>query len=113
MSLESLLSLRKQGHAPTAVWVIVGDAPAWLPDTPDCIVVKPGQTPERMDWRPVVGMHVDLFELGNHSGLMDRVGSAVEAAQARSCGIACRDGAFGTNPAHEQVLKRIFRTLTQ
>jgi len=113
MSLESLMKLRTQGYAPTAVWVIVGDSPVWLPDTPDHIFVKPTDTPERMDWRPVVGMHVDLFELGDNRELMDRVGAAVEAAQARSCGIACKDGAFGASPAHEQVLKRIFRTLTQ
>lgn len=113
MSLESLVKLRTQGHAPTAVWVIVGDSPSWLPDTPSHIFVRPTDTPERMDWRAVVGMHVDLFEMGKYRELLDRVGKAVDAAQVKSCGIACKDGAFGLSKQHEAVLKQIFMALNQ
>lgn len=112
MSLESLSALRsKRRLAPDAVWVLVGDVPAWLDDaSPDTVKIRPGC--RDFDFRPLIGLHVDVFELGDHLDLLERTLKALEAAKPKSQGLACLAGVAGLNEAHERVLRESKRMMT-
>lgn len=111
MSLESLKKLRIAGYTPSFMQVLVGNIPAWWVDGTDSVTVRPGQSPEAMDWRPVVGLHVDIFELGSHADLLERTGKAVDKSKGRIAGLA-RKGLFvGVNPAHERTLKKMWELI--
>lgn len=109
MSLETLSRLRSSGSAPAAIWVVVGDCPASIRDMPDTIAVP--ANPGSMDWRPVVGLHVDIFDLSNDDMLLLRTMDAIEAAQPKAIGVACNQGVLGLSEQHERVMTRIWRHL--
>ncbi len=109
MSLEALLNLRKQRMTPAVVWVVVGDCPKRLIGAPDCIAVT--AKPESLDWRPVVGLHVDVFDLSGDPLLLDRTLGAIEAANPKGVGVACDEGVVGLNDEHEFTLRAIRRHL--
>jgi len=106
MSLESLRSLRRQGHRPGVVWVIVGNAPAWLDDGADTVTVRPGANPRFMDLRPLVGLDVDIIELARDDALMASTMDAVEAADARVIGVVGSAGVTARSTGHERVLQK-------
>ena len=99
MSLQSLIELRKSGSVPGAVWVIVGNTPKWLPDSPDYIVVNPNNIPT--DFRALVGLHVDVFELFDADidkiWRLEALYDAIEASKPKSVGLANADGFSGLN----------------
>lgn len=110
MSLQSLIKLRiQQRMAPDAVWVLVGNVPAWMEDTPATVMVRPGCL--NFDFRALIGLHVDVFELGNHWNLLDKVMTALELAPPKSRGLACLAGVAGLNPAHELFLDKAHRMM--
>lgn len=109
MSLNTLAQLRARGAAPAAIWVVVGDCPDNIKDLPDTIAVK--DSPEKMDWRPVFGLHVDIFDLQKDEMLLLRTMDAVEAAKPNCIGIACDAGVHGLSEQHERVLWKIWRRL--
>jgi hypothetical protein len=110
MSISNLIELRtKTRQAPDAVWVLVGDVPAWVEDLPDTVIVKPGHS--NFDFRALIGLHVDVIEVGNHGSLIGRVFEAVEAAKPKSRGLACLAGVAGLNEAHERVLTEAQRMM--
>ena len=109
MSLQSLIELRKSGSVPNAVWVIVGKPPKWLPDSPDYIVVGPNDT--NTDFRALVGLHVDVFDLGNQECHLNAICDAIDASKPKTNGIACSDGFSGLNAAHESMLRRTWELL--
>ena len=106
---EWLLTLRRRGIAPPGVWVYVGTPPKWVAESPDVIVVC--SNPRAIDWRPVVGLHVDVVEVGDQGALFFQTVNAAEAGKPRSIGVACRAGVAGLNEAHEQLLKKLQRQL--
>lgn len=111
MSIEQLINLRtKQRLAPPAVWVLVGDIPVWVEDAPDTVTIKPGCTD--FDFRALIGLHVDVFELGDHYRLMGAVFEAVERAKPKSRGLACLAGVAGLNAEHERILSESKRMLS-
>lgn len=111
MSLEALLNLRRKRLTPVVVWVVVGDCPKRLIGSPDCIAVP--ASPEAMDWRPVVGLHVDVFDLSGDPILLDRTLGAIEAAGPKGVGVACDEGVVGLTDEHEFTLRSIRRHLAR
>ena len=109
MSLETLTKLRKSGGKPAALWVVVGNCPQSIRALPDTIAVD--EKPDAMDWRPVVGLHVDVFDLSNDPMLLLRTMDAIEAAQPKCIGVACNEGVLGLSEQHERVMTRIWRHL--
>ena len=109
MSLQSLIDLRLSGSAPSSVWVIVGKRPAWLPDSPDYIEIGPND--KTTDFRALVGLHVDVFDLGNRECHLNAILGAIGASKPKSNGIACPEGVSGLNARHESMLKRTLELL--
>ncbi|RZI59323.1 MAG: hypothetical protein EOP14_04310 [Pseudomonas sp.] len=110
MSIQALLKLRKEaGKVPPAVWVVIGQVPARLKDLPDCIHVSFGSFPE--DWRPIVGLHVDVFDLANSDYLLSKTLEAIDAAKPKSVAVASHHGVMGLSDQHETVMRRIWRHL--
>ena len=109
MSLESLAQMRSTGAAPAAVWVVVGSCPDSIKSLPDTVYVK--SKPAAMDWRPVFGLHVDVFDMGNDNTLLDETIGAIEAAFPKAVGVACSAGVVGLSDQHEFILKSIRRHL--
>lgn len=112
MSLQDLTYLRTRGKVPTMVWVVVGDRPRMQMDGPDMVVIRPVDDVKRMDFRPLIGLHVDLFECGNHPELFDETAKSIDAARPKSTGYARNaKSVSGVNDAHEAVLKRAWEFL--
>jgi hypothetical protein len=109
MSIEALMKLRVQGGTPPSVWVVVGDCPDRLIELPDCIRVS--AKPAAMDWRAVIGLHVSVFDIGDHPELLDETLDAIDAAEPEAISVACDHGVCGLNHDHEMVLHRIRRHL--
>jgi hypothetical protein len=109
MSLQSLSRLRVQGGAPKAIWVVVGNCPESIRDLPDTIAVT--EKPSAMDWRPVVGLHVDVFDLSNDNTLLGETIDAIEKASPKAVGVACDAGTVGLTQDHEFTLNAIRRHL--
>ena len=109
MSLESLAKLRRSGSKPAALWVVVGNCPNSIRELPDTIAVD--EKPGSMDWRPVMGLHVDIFDLSGDSWLLCQTMDAIEAAQPKCIGVACDAGVLGLSEQHERVMTRIWRHL--
>lgn len=104
MSLEALAQMRSKGQAPVAVWVTVGPC-SW----PGCIAVT--ESPERMDWRPVVGLHVDVFDVAGNPELLNRTIDAIDTGYPQAVSVACSAGVVGLTPKHEETLHSIWRHL--
>lgn len=109
MSLASLTALRATGRAPAAIWVVVGSCPDSIKSMPDTIAVA--AKPAAMDWRPVVGLHVDIFDLSDDPMLLLGTMDAIEAAGPKAIGVACAEGVMGLSEQHERVMTRIWRHL--
>jgi hypothetical protein len=109
MSLQSLARLRVQGGAPKAIWVVVGNCPESIRDLPDTIAVT--EKPAAMDWRPVVGLHVDVLDLSKDQSLLFQTIEAIEQASPKALGVACDLDVVGLSDQHEFTLKAIWRHL--
>lgn len=111
MSLQSLIELRQSGQVPHAVWVLIGSRPKWMPDSPNIVTIDARQNPLSIDFRPLVGLHVDVFELCNDDAFCERIERAIDAAKPKSSGLATRHGFSGVNDAHVDVLRRAWEIL--
>lgn len=111
MSLQDLIHLRMSGKVPAAVWVIVGDRPRMPIDGPDVVHIAAHEDARRLDLRPLIGLHVDLFENGDHPELFEATALAVDAAKPNSTGLASKGRACGVNDEHEAVLRRTWELL--
>ena len=105
MSLQSLTKLRiEKRRAPPIVWVLVGNIPKWIEEhSPDMVAIRPGATD--FDFRALIGLHVDVFELGDHCALLEKTLTALDSVHPKSRGLACLCGVAGTSPEHERILK--------
>jgi hypothetical protein len=113
MSLGSLLALRKARMTPTGIWVLIGTPPKWFEDAEDTIVIRPTDKPRSMDFRAIVGLHVDVIELeDNHRQTNDAL-NQIEDANPKSQGFACSYGVAGLNEKHERALSAMHRILTK
>jgi hypothetical protein len=104
MSLDSLKKLRVDGYKPKAVHVLVGDFPLWANSETDTVCVK---FVKGMDLRPLVGLPVSIFQLGDCDALLTEVINAVEAAKPESLAVASNHGMVGLSPEHERILDRL------
>ena len=111
MSLQDLTYLRISGKVPTAVWVVVGDRPRLTLNGPDIVTISPKDDVRRMDFRPLIGLHVDVFENGDYPELFNAAASAIDAAKPKATGLARRGMASGINDHHEAVLRRTWEAL--
>ena len=108
MTMQNLIDLRLSGKVPPAVWVVVGDKPKTTIAGLECLIhVNPLDDVRRLDFRPLVGLHVDVFEHGDHASLLDTAILAIDAAKPKSTGLACKAGICGLNESHERVLRRV------
>lgn len=104
-----LARLRRNGYSPVSVFVFVGKPPKSVEPGPDVIVVE--RNPRAIDWRPLIGLHVDVVEVGDQGDLYRETVQCAETGKPRSIGLLCRDGIAGLNPDHEQLLTRLRRQL--
>ena len=104
-----LARLRRNGYSPVSVFVFVGKPPKSVEPGPDVIVV--GRNPRAIDWRPLIGLHVDVVEAGDQGDLYRETVQCVETGKPRSIGMLSRDGIAGLSPDHEQLLTRLRRQL--
>ena len=111
MSLQDLTYLRISGKVPAAVWVVVGDRPNTPVEGPDIVTIRPTDDVRRMDFRALVGLHVDVFENGDHTELFKATAQAIDAAKPKSTGLATRNGVDGLNDEHEAMLRRTWEAL--
>lgn len=106
MSLQSLIDLRKSGQVPNAVWVLIGAKPKWLIDSPNIVAIDLAQDPLSLDFRALIGLHVDVFELSGDDAFCERIERAIDAAKPKSSGLATRHGFSGLNDQHIDVLRK-------
>jgi hypothetical protein len=109
MSLQSLTEMRLSGKTPNAVWVLVGKAPKFIEDHPSLVVISENE--KNLDFRPLVGLHVDLFEQPGYESLSKAVIKALDASKIKTNGIACPYGFSGLNARHESMLRRTWELL--
>lgn len=109
MSLDTLKKLRIDGYKPKAVHVLVGDAPKWANADADTVCIKHGASVKSMDFRPLVGLPVSIFQLGDCNLLLLETIHAVEAVKPELLAIAANAGAVGLNPEHERILENLQR----
>ena len=106
MSLDNLKNLRMGGYKPKAVHVLVGDFPDWANAETDTVCLK---AVKGMDLRPLVGLPVSVFQLGDCDALLLETIHAVEAVKPESLAIAANAGMVGLTPAHERILESLQR----
>lgn len=106
MSLEDLRKHRIAGRVPPVVWVIVGDKPKIKIAGPGFVMIAPGDDVRRMDLRPLIGLNVSVFELGEHADLFEAAVLAVDSAKPKTTGISTSFGVSGVSENHESVLRR-------
>lgn len=111
MSLQDLTYLRISGKVPAAVWVVVGDRPQMQMDGPDMVHIRPTDDVKRMDFRPLIGLHVDVFENGDYPELFEAAAQAIDAAKPKSTGLVSKAGVSGLNDQHEAMLRRTWELL--
>ena len=113
MSLEAIKQLRLEGYVPTVVWVLCGQkGMRAFGDGDSEVVVPEGQSPKQIDWRPLVGLHVDLFSRQADS-LMLATMAAIEEAKPVALCIACAEDVIGLSDDHERILRRAWEGLTE
>lgn len=106
MSLDTLKKLRIDGYKPKAVHVLVGDFPAWANAEADTVCLK---TVKGMDLRPLVGLPISIFQIGDCNALLVEAIHAVEAVKPESLAIASNAGMVGLTPDHERLLESLQR----
>lgn len=106
MSLDSLKKLRIGGYKPKAVHVLVGDFPVWANDEADTVCLK---AVKGMDLRPLVGLPVSIFQIGDCNPLLIEAIHAVQAVNPESLAIASNAGMVGLSPEHERILENLQR----
>lgn len=112
MSLDTLRDLRLSRSKPTATLKLVaGPVPDYLAWWPDVIGVT--ESPERMDWRPVVGLPLAVLVA---DGYVDIGSRAFDCAMAAGCipvGVAFRDGGHSIDDAARAPLHRLWELVCQ
>lgn len=94
MSLAAIRDLRMKGDRPGIVRLIVGPAPAWLPDDATVVKIPADARPARMDWRPLVGLPVVLHQTRDLPRLTGEVMDAATKAGVKFYGAALMSGVY-------------------
>lgn len=101
---------------PGIVMVVIGDLPRWIDaDHHGTIVVRHGDDPARMDWRPMVGVMAAVFLVGQDLGRFLAVLDALRDAGAVLFGAANWTGAYpllaDATDEHTRLLRRGWEAL--
>lgn len=107
MSLQDLLQARRARLKPEHVLVLIGTKPDRLDDGFDRVFIRPGDRPQLMDLRALVGCTVTVVEMERDDSLFTQAVEAVAAAGARIEGLVSSAGATGRSAEHEIVLNRL------
>lgn len=92
MSLEAIARMRRQGYKPAVVFVVIGPC-APVDDDAGMVLIREGDRPESMDWRPVVGLHLAILQTRLLPDLLLKVIDAASAAGATFYGLTDASGA--------------------
>jgi hypothetical protein len=111
MSLETLRKLRVEGGRPDVLLKVVAGRTPLVAANPDIIAVT--DAPERMDWRPVVGLPVAFFVPDDALDLGERAFACACAAGCKPEGVVFSDGAHTLNEAAKPGLCRLWELLCQ
>jgi hypothetical protein len=116
MSLTTLRQVRMERLRPGLVMVLLADLPEWLERAdPTTIIVRPGDAPTRMDWRPVVQLPAAVFCRDEALHHFLTVLDALQAVGAKMFGAATSFGVFplstDANEEHERLLRRGWEAL--
>lgn len=107
MSLSQLQTLRRGGHRPPSVTVIVGTPPKSFEDGPDKVVIT-GPVP---DLSPLVGLPVHLIDLQDDKRTTLQVITALQGMKTELLGAAGSYGAVGVSADHEHAIQLYRETL--
>lgn len=113
MSLETLANLRRMRMRPQFAHVVIGDPPDWFGDDPREIVIRPNDKPGFIDFRPLVGIPVNVVELRRDDALFASVIEALQDAGAHIDGLVSVAGATASNRELERALCRLRELLCQ
>jgi hypothetical protein len=117
MSLEAVRKMRRAGHKPQVVMVVVGQPSDLIQDDAGIVIVRPTDSPAAMDWRPLIGVVVAVYTLSPLPHLTIAVLDALQAAGAKLFGAADRSGVYalleGADEQHERLLRRSMELLCQ
>jgi hypothetical protein len=115
MSLAAIRSVRLRGHRPGVVTVVIGPIPGWMDDDEQHIVIGENDNPAAMDWRPVVGLWLALFQTARLPELTASVMDHADAAGAKFFGAADHTGTYpmvlNSGPEHHAVLRSSWENL--
>lgn len=100
MSLSQLRTLRRGGHRPSTVTVIVG-TPKPFDDGPDKVVIT-GALP---DLSPLVGLPVHVLDVQEDPAFTRCVIDALQAISVTPLGICGPAGACGVSDDHEHAMQ--------
>lgn len=103
MSLADILQLRRDRVRPADVKVIVG-TPSCFEDGPEYVVVRPGDLPSLLDWRPLVGIPVYVIELERNDRRFEAVIEAIQRAKAHIVGLVSCAGASAPTEREQELL---------
>ena len=94
MSLSDIRMMRMARHKPSGVVsVVIGTVPKAYREDPLMVEIAPGSNPILMDWRPLVGVWVQVLHLTGGWGITDQVIEAIDKAGGKLFGFA-RAGCF-------------------
>lgn len=111
MSLDQLRRLRRSGHRPDWVRVVVGKPPRWWGDDAAEVVID--RDPRDLDLRPMHGLRVELCDLQDDADRLFAAMDAIKAEGALDFGAVSAAGACGVNEEHERALVRWRRALME
>lgn len=107
MSLTQLRDLRRGGHKPADVTVLIGKPGVDFEDGPDKVLI----TRSDQDLSPLVGLRVHVIDLQNDPKVTLRAIAAMEALNVLPMGVCGPAGACGVSPEHEYAMESYRRTL--
>ena len=88
MNLQDIREMRMRRVKPSGVIaLVVGSVPAWHRSNLDVIQVLPGSQPQLIDWRPLVGIWVAVYETTKDAATVVALGDALDKAGAKLFGI--------------------------
>lgn len=88
MNLQDIREMRMRRFKPSGVIaLVVGSVPAWHRSNLDVIQVLPGSQPQLIDWRPLVGIWVAVYETTKDAATVVALGDALDKAGVKLFGI--------------------------
>ena len=117
MSLTAIREVRLTGRKPGAVLVLIGAEREPLMDGFAVVLVREGDQPARMDWRPMLGVVAAVLTVKPLPHLTLAVLDALRGAGAKLFGAASDLGVFplleNADEEHERMLRHAWELACQ